>query len=80
MPADVHALVTGRDEIKASVVRTLRDALEQAETGEIVAVAIAVVRPNGSINTSTSDADPVAPLLGAVDVLHARILGELLTG
>lgn len=60
--------------VRESAVKTLKEALDEAKRGEIVAVAIAVVRPNNAVNTSRSETDDIGRLLGAIDLLHYRTL------
>jgi orotidine-5'-phosphate decarboxylase len=73
MSADIKLLQTPRAEITRSVVEMLEAALADAKRGDIAAAALAIVRPNGAMNTAWSDMDPVAPLLGAVALLEARL-------
>lgn len=63
-----------RDLARLSSIEALQEALRQAKQGDVVAVGIAVVRPNGAINTSRSDTDDVARLLGAISLLQHRTL------
>lgn len=77
MSADIRVLRTSRETSIKSVIATLEEALRQANEGEVVAVCLAVVRPDGSLNTAWSDADPVAPLLGGATLLQSRILAAL---
>lgn len=62
---------------KKSVIETLEAALEEAKAGKIRGVAIAVVRPDMALNTSWSDSDAAAPLVGAVALLQKRIVQSL---
>lgn len=74
MPADLVVLQTERAACLLSVIETLEAALAEAKAGNIVAVALSVVRPSGAINTSRSQTDDVARLLGAVGLTHARLV------
>lgn len=58
-----------------SAIKCLEGALEEARKGDVVAVAIAFVRPNGNINTSSSATYRGAALLGAATLMQHRILG-----
>ena len=62
---------------KRSVIETLEAALDEAKEGKIRGVAIAVVRPDMALNTSWSDSDAAAPLIGAVALLQKRIVQSL---
>lgn len=72
MPANLVLLETERAACCNSVIETLEEALAEARAGQIIAVGIAVVRPNGSINSSRSQTDNVAPLLGAMVLAQTR--------
>lgn len=73
----IVALKTGRDECVQSVIDTLEECLADAKDGRIVAVALAVVRPDGSINTSRSISDDVGRLLGAMSLAQARMTRQV---
>lgn len=77
MSADIKVLHTSREASIKSVIGTLEEALRQANEGDVVAVCLAVVRPDGALNTAWSDANPVAPLLGGVSLLQSRLLSAL---
>lgn len=66
MSAEIVVLETDRSVVIADVIETLEKALAQARTGDIAAVALAVVRPDGSVSTSRSRSDDVGRLLGAL--------------
>lgn len=70
----LHVLQTYRDKVKQSVVETLEAALQQAKDGDIVAVGVAILRPNGAANAGFSDSDNCVGLLGAVEILRNRVL------
>lgn len=55
------------------VVDMLRDLLARAEAGEIVAIGVATVKPDGSIGTGYHDGDRVWPLLGAIQHCAIRL-------
>lgn len=77
MPAELVDLRTAREECRASVIETLAEAMDRAVAGNIVAVAIAFVTPDGAINTSRSQSDNVGTLLGAVTLLQGRLLAKI---
>lgn len=59
---------------KASAIDTLKEALKEAQAGDVTSVAIAVVRPTGAINCSRSDTHDIGRLLGAIALLNHRAL------
>lgn len=74
------ALVRPEDELaqdRDKVIRVLEDALREARAGDIVNVALAVVRPDLALNTSWSPSSSIAPMLAAVSLLKHRILTKL---
>ena len=75
--AELHALKTLLDSDKESVIETLEEALKQARAGDVQAITIAVVRPNGSLNTSWSNNSNVSPMLGATLLLQHRLMRQL---
>jgi len=73
----VRVLETEQDLDRKSVVETLEFALAEAKDGLIRGVALAVVRPDLALNTSWSDSNSAAPLVGAVALLQKRIVESL---
>lgn len=77
---EIHVLETERGLCKQSVVEMLEEALRQArDDDDVVAVAIAVVRPDGAVNGCFSQSDVGPTLLGALEMLKGRLvrfLGE----
>lgn len=63
-----------------SAVETLEVALAQARAGEIASIAIAVVRPNGAVNTAFSATTEAARLMGAVALLQRRVIENVEVG
>ena len=63
---EIVKLVTERDRIKEDVVHQLEKALEMARSGEVVAVAIAMVDKEGRGNYRWSDGDMATTMVGAV--------------
>ena len=74
---EIIPLITERDIVHQSVIETLEAALIEAREGEIIGIALGVVRPDLSINTSWSQTDGIGPLLGASSLLHHRLLMAL---
>ncbi|MCC0013675.1 MAG: hypothetical protein H6877_10195 [Rhodobiaceae bacterium] len=70
---------TRRSSVNKSVVDILRNWLEQAERGDLVALAICGVEPDGSTNTQVSESDHFHTLLSAVTILQFRLLDEART-
>lgn len=77
MTATLVPLETHRSEFRASVLRTLAEVIADAEAGNIVGVAIAVVRPNMAINVAISECDNAGAMLGSVALLQSRVLANL---
>ena len=69
-------LVTKQNEISAEAIEMLESALERAKRGEVVAVAIATTNLDGSFTTGHSRSEFIAPLIGALSVLHARLVRQ----
>lgn len=67
-------VVEPRAEMDKSVIETLAEALKQAKEGRVCAVGIALVRPNGAVNTCNSETDRGPALLGAIEILKIRTL------
>lgn len=68
--SEIVKLVTERDRIKEDVVHQLEKALEMARSGEVVAVAIAMVDKEGRGNYRWSDGDMSTTMVGAVQRLQ----------
>lgn len=69
---EIVKLVTERNRIKEDVVHQLEKALEMARSGEVVAVAIAMVDKEGRGNYRWSEGDQSTTMVGAVTrLLHA---------
>lgn len=76
--AEVTSLKTAKTRAQEDALRVLEIALADAQAGEIEAVAIAVVRPDGAANACWSTAENTITLLGSVDLLRGRIVKGLL--
>lgn len=76
MTAKVTALASLKVEPVESVVARLEELIERAKKGEVVAVAFACVCQGGTTmeGWGCGDRQPVAPILGAIEVLKARLL------
>ena len=59
---------------KESVIETLNEVLKEAEEGNVNAVVVAVVRPNGAITCNSSEGETVGLMVGALALAHHRIL------
>lgn len=75
--AEILSLITERDVCRSSVIETIEKALQQAKDGEILAVGLAVVRPDHAVCTSWSQTDVVGTLLGAVTLLQKKMVDQL---
>lgn len=63
-------------EVHADVVQLLRDMLERAERGDVVAVAVAGVTATGGVASAYRSGDRFFALLGSVTLLQARMISE----
>jgi hypothetical protein len=75
--AKLRVLDTRRSECRRSVVATLEKALEQAKDGEVVAVALAVVRPDMTTETAWSEVDALSALIGGVARLSVKLIATV---
>lgn len=75
--AEIVALKTERAAFREEVVSLLEQALAEARAGDVAAVAIAVVRPDGHVNCGFTDFDTAGPLLGSVALLQARLIANV---
>ena len=66
-----------RDQDNQSAIETLEAALREARAGRVSAVAIAIVRPNGHINTSSSATVRGPALLGCTILMQHRVLEKM---
>ena len=70
---EIHRLVTRRETISKETVAVLEDYLEMAKRGEIVAVAVCGVMPDGAVTHQASSTDHQITLLGGVSRLLHRM-------
>jgi hypothetical protein len=70
---EIHQLVTRREEISKEAVSILEDYLEMAKRGEIVALAVCAIAPDGAAMHQASSNDNQVTLLGAVGRLLHRM-------
>src|SRR5258708_5124145 len=59
---------------KESVLETLKEVLEEAEAGNVNAVVVAVVRPNGAITCNSSEGETVGLMVGALALAQHSLL------
>ena len=74
--ANLISLQTRGNKINAESVSILKEYLAMAESGEIQAVAVAAIRPDGSSQTQSSSTDHFQTLIGSVAVLQHRMIEE----
>lgn len=72
--AEIKVLKTERSECIEDAINTLETALQEAREGRVVAVAVAVIRPDGAGNGAFSQTDDVMRLLGSMSMLQHRLL------
>lgn len=71
----VEVLGTSADRDRASVIETLEAILADARAGNISAIALAYLRPDGSANNCWSDTHTSMTLIGAITILQYSIAG-----
>jgi hypothetical protein len=74
---NVHLVRTAKTEIDESVMGVLDELMKEAKEGRLAAIAVAVIRPDGCMNSTFSNSDKAAMLLGAVQLLSSRLLASL---
>jgi hypothetical protein len=77
MADNIHLVRTVQTEINESVIEVMEKLMEEAKEGKIVAIAAAVIRPDGCMNSTFSQSDNAALLLGAIQLLSFRVLESL---
>jgi hypothetical protein len=80
MSAPVVSLQTQPQKVSGECVKLLRDYLDKAEAGELVGVAIAGILKDRSSLTASSGSDHFQGLLGAIEIMKARMLVTHLEG
>jgi hypothetical protein len=73
MKSKMLKLVTRPEKISAEAVDMLEHYLQRAKNGEITAVAIVAIEPNGSATHQATSSDHWVALLGAVTRLLHRM-------
>ena len=73
---DVTKLKTFADHTNEETITVLREHLEQAERGEIVAVAICALERSGACQTRATATDNFQGMLGALSLLQHRMMAE----
>lgn len=73
----VVALKTERAAINEAAIELLEKALAEVRAGEIIAIGIAVVRADGSMNCGFTRSDVAAAMLGATTLLQHQVLMNL---
>jgi hypothetical protein len=73
----VVQLATTRTVANQSTIEKLEEMLELARDGKIICVAVACEAPDGSSWTSHSDLNSAQLMLGALDILKAKILKQI---
>jgi hypothetical protein len=79
--ADPIALVPkpkAADEVRESVVRLLRDSLEQAERGEVDTVIIILGHPDGEWSDRCSNTDKLSAAIGRLEITKQEWIAQYL--
>ncbi|QIG69482.1 hypothetical protein EVB79_112 [Rhizobium phage RHph_N3_13] len=77
MNSNVFELKTRTKIVNESCVELLESWLERAKSGEVQTVAIAGLTDSSSSTTQWSEIDHVQALLGALKILEARIVRQV---
>ena len=77
MDGKIVELKTRPREVNQSIIEVLEAVLQEAREGCVAEVAIALVRPNGAANTSWSETDNAAALVGAITLCANRLSRRL---
>ncbi len=75
----LHGGIIGAPVPNKDLVEELERLLEMAQSGEIVAGAIAFTYRDGTSSTSTSGYVGAKSMIGAIEVMKFEILAEILT-
>ena len=59
-----------------TIIRVLEDELERAKRGEVVALALATIRPNGQLYTSAKCESECMTLLGGLQFLQRDLMSS----
>lgn len=76
-PVDLRVIENDRAEERQEAMGVLTAVMDEVKSGEVVAVAVAVVYTDGSVSTVQSDTDDGPALLGAIAMLQHRMLRQL---
>ena len=66
------------DEVRGSVVRLLRESLEQAEAGEVNTVIIIASHPDGTWTDLCSSTDKLSEAIGRLEITKQAWIAEYL--
>lgn len=75
--ADIRVLPPSRPHLARNSEEILEETLQEVRDGDIAQVAIALVRPDGSLDAYWVETDEAAKLLGAVALLQYRLVAEV---
>lgn len=70
---ELRVVETHRERTQKAAVEMLAQALQEAREGDVAGVAIVLVRPGGSVDTTWTQCYSVAALLGGVSLLGAEL-------
>jgi hypothetical protein len=71
-------LTTRPDEQSKDCAAVLREALARARKGSTIAIAVAEIQRDGTALAQVSNRMERSALIGAVSILHARLVKEIL--
>jgi hypothetical protein len=71
--AKLLVVETSLDRAQKAAVEQLSQVLQEAREGDVAGVAIAIVRPGGTVDTAWTNCYSVAALMGSVALLGAEL-------
>ena len=77
-PISIVPKATVGDEVKADCIKTLKDALVLAESGEIDVVVMILGRVDGMWHTKTSETMRLSETIGRLEILKQEWIAKLL--
>jgi hypothetical protein len=78
MPVTLIPKLKATDEVRESVVRLLRDSLEQAERGEVDTVIIILGNPDGTWTDRCSETRKLSEAIGRMEITKHEWIAQAL--
>lgn len=74
--SNLRVLTTSNQNNNESCIEILKEILEEAEQGQVTAIAVVYTRLDRSVVTQSSDTENFPGLIGALEILKHRMLTE----